>query len=106
MHKHYLFLITPVLAAASAYADVSGITNKGESQTPTAEDYKTAKSVLPTVDSPPLPAVDNNVPQTPPAEMGGNAGHAPRVKYKGKAEKLYESTPPQQETPAILETDH
>lgn len=92
-----LVLYFSLLTAPNAFADVDGITNNTAVQamtalTPTAEDYATAKSELPLVDSLPTSAFDNNVPQAVPMEVVGANGHAPRVKYKGKVEKLFEPT--------------
>ncbi len=102
MNMLYLVFIGTLFASFSVFADVQGIRNKIDSQTepplaPSAEDYKNAKGELPTVDSVPPSAYDNNVPPTTATKKGSDAGQAPSVKYKGKPAKLYDSEAPVQE---------
>jgi hypothetical protein len=104
MNIIYLVFIGSLFTSFSVFADVQGIRNNTDSQAvpplaPSAEDYKNTKGVLPTVDSVPPSAYDNNVPPITATKKGSDAGHAPNAKYKGKAKKLYDSeAPPQDRT--------
>ncbi|CAA9890093.1 exported hypothetical protein [Candidatus Methylobacter favarea] len=101
MNRLYLVFIGSLFASFNVFADVQGIRNNPDSKAvpplaPSAQDYKNAKGELPTVDSVPPSAYDNNVPPTR-ATRKGIEGQAPSVKYKGKPAKLYDSEAPAQQ---------
>ncbi|CAA9890092.1 conserved exported hypothetical protein [Candidatus Methylobacter favarea] len=83
-----------VFTSDLSFADVEGITSEKSSQVemiqmPNPEDYATAKSEMPMVDSLPDSAFDNNVLQSGSMQVVSGEGHEPRIKYRGKATTLF-----------------
>lgn len=97
MKMRYLICTSFIMASFSVMSDVQGIVNnadphKSPALKPSAEQYKNAEGVLPSVDSVPPSADENNVPLGKSTNKGGGAGQGASHKYNGKVDKLYGSS--------------